>query len=145
MCNSDKMCCETCSHCGKEPKDNNQLPKVTETPLMPKVKDPKPEECSCETPTFQPGRVHGMLICGVCNGTYPGNSESGDKCKVCQNMPRKEVISIQPGDVIVMTLVKECTTDLLNKVGDELRDKFPDNFCYVLAGGNKLDVYRKPN
>ena len=50
-------------------------------------------KCICETPTFQMGPIHGVLICGVCGGNYPGNPET---------LPRKEVISIQPGDVITI-------------------------------------------
>ncbi len=55
----------------------------------------------------------------------------------------KEVISIQPGDVIVMTLPSEMTSDLRHAITIRLDRMFPNTESIVLGGSETLEVYRE--
>ena len=79
------------------------LPEVNETPPMPKVKSPKPED---------------------------------------DPIVKKEVIQIQPGDVLVLTCNEELDEKRVEEIGSEFELMFPDNKTIILGGGSTLDVHR---
>ena len=56
---------------------------------------------------------------------------------------RKEVISIQPGDVIVLMYKQPLTDKACNMIKDAMKPAFPDTKCIVLDGGTTLEVYRE--
>jgi hypothetical protein len=58
-------------------------------------------------------------------------------------LPRKEVISIQPGDVVVLTCKCDCTEKQAEAIRLEFKTLFPNNETVLLAGGATLEVYRE--
>lgn len=70
--------------------------------------------------------------------------------KFCSNcgggtdlLPRKEVISIQPGDVIAVHLVRSLSLQGISNLKAALKPAFPDNKIIVLDEGMTLEVYRE--
>lgn len=100
------------------------FPKVTDTPPMPRVKPPKLER----VPSFNEQFKEFL---------------SEMKAAFGAEIPRKEVISTQPGDVIVAN----SPTGLSDKERFELRlgldQVFPDNKAVILENGITLEVYRE--
>jgi hypothetical protein len=58
-------------------------------------------------------------------------------------LPRKEVISIQPGDVIAVTSSEGTTEKNRNGAADLTHIAFPDNSILLLPNGMSLEVYRE--
>ncbi len=93
----------------------SSLPKVTDTPPMPKVKDPKPD----------------IPI---------GTIRIGD---IGDPLPRKEVISLQPGDVVVLINPNNISAEQRAFAEADLKKFFPDNESLFLSDGVTLEVYRE--
>jgi len=58
-------------------------------------------------------------------------------------LPHKEVISIQPGDVIVLSVPEEITADRVKIIEGNAQNIFPQCKVVVLASGMSLEVYRE--
>ena len=58
-------------------------------------------------------------------------------------IPRKEVISIQPGDVIVVSSKATLTEAAHAELGDKMKHLFPDNNNVLLMNGDTMEVYRE--
>jgi hypothetical protein len=58
-------------------------------------------------------------------------------------LPRKEVISIQPGDVVVMSSKCDYSLKERNTLNDGLKALFPYNKSVLLINGDSLEVYRE--
>ncbi len=102
----------------------NKLPKVPDTPPMPKVKDPKPNWYEEE---------YGG------DGEYPGKIRIGDT-----SLPRKEVISIQPGDLVALTTPYHLEVPEIDVMKRSVARLLPDGTnVIVLSGGATLEVYRE--
>jgi hypothetical protein len=108
----------------------SSLPEVTDTPPMPKVKDPKPED-TLDIPVSV--KALNWLI----------EQEQARQLAEKSDLPRKEVISIQPGDVAVIKAdasINEKGQDYIRK---QLNNTFPDNKTIILDQGMSLEVYRE--
>jgi hypothetical protein len=84
------------------------------------------------------------------NGSFKSNdikeppAIDSDKCSLKEEpLPRKEVISIQPGDVVVLTCKCDCTEKQAEAIRLEFKTLFPNNETVLLAGGATLEVYRE--
>ncbi len=98
------------------------------------------------------------MKCSWCNEEFDGRSgyESGGD-KLCgikclrekigyppDPLPRKEVISIQPGDVIVVDYHDRDLSDkAVGMAKDKIKEYWPNNKCLVLGSGITLEVYRE--
>jgi hypothetical protein len=59
------------------------------------------------------------------------------------SLPRKEVISIQPGDVVVLTSKLEYSLQGRNTLNGMLMSLFPNNKTVLLINGDTMEVYRE--
>ena len=59
------------------------------------------------------------------------------------NIPRKEVISIQPGDVVVVTVPDKCTLAECESLTRNVEYLFPGIKSMILDEGASLEVYRE--
>lgn len=85
--------------------------------------------------------------------TCDGYPEQVERCKqdlnaainkrIADPLPRKEVISIQPGDVVVINLSDTITNEGYYQLLSDLTDRFPNNKHLVLDSGVTLEVYRE--
>jgi hypothetical protein len=69
-------------------------------------------------------------------------------CSVCgagadDSLPRKEVISVQPGDVVVLTNPHGVSMAQQDLAEADLKRMFPDNESLFLSNGVTLEVYRE--
>jgi hypothetical protein len=85
----------------------------------------------------------------TCDG-YPEQVEQCKKAlddaideRTTSSLPRKEVISIQPGDVIVLKCDVSLDADAHTACQVSLQNWFPSNKCIVVDGGMSLEVYRE--
>jgi hypothetical protein len=60
-----------------------------------------------------------------------------------ESLPRKEVISIQPGDVVVLTNPEIVSMEQQDLAETDLKRMFPDNESLFLSGGVTFEVYRE--
>ena len=58
-------------------------------------------------------------------------------------LPRKEVISIQPGDVVVVSTPEQMTEREHKGLSDILAEIMPKSKSLILSGGMSLEVYRE--
>lgn len=63
--------------------------------------------------------------------------------KELPSLPRKEVISIQPGDVIVLNCNGPITTEFRIQAEMDLKAVFRNNQSVILHNGMTLEVYRE--
>ena len=63
--------------------------------------------------------------------------------QVTDSLPRKEVISIQPGDVVVLTNPYGVSMEQQDLAEADLKRMFPDNESLFLSNGVTLEVYRE--
>jgi hypothetical protein len=85
-------------------------------------------------PKPQTGTNGEVLQCGVCYGGFYYDTPS---------LPRKEVISIQPGDVIVLKHPDFLTKETVSRIIKTVEGVWPNNKCLVLDNGMSLEVYRE--
>jgi hypothetical protein len=118
-----------CTKCNGYNDENWDLYAQGKVPVdtPPKVKDPKPETCKCKTTTYRNG------ICDRCGGEYDWDRHPS----LSSPLPRKEVISIQPGDVISIAVDDPRETHSFC-VSD--RD---NTYITIPAGSCTLEVYRE--
>jgi len=55
---------------------------------------------------------------------------------------RIEALSLQPGDILVMTLADHATPEMIEAVTKHLAVEFPDQKWLVVTAGNTIDAYR---
>jgi len=60
-------------------------------------------------------------------------------------IPRKEVISIQPGDVVVVHCSVDLHPDQKERIKEDLRRAFPNNKSIFAGESISLEVYRGPD
>jgi hypothetical protein len=113
------------------------FPKVTDTPPMPKVKDPKPET------GFRQGEHEGTLRCNTCGSTRK-DPQGVDDCDIAKpsTLPHKEVISIQPGDVVLIKFNEVLGKERNDRTEKAMSGLFPHNSVLILDNGASLEVYR---
>jgi uncharacterized protein involved in propanediol utilization len=58
-------------------------------------------------------------------------------------LPRKEVISIQPGDVIVLSSPTMLSESMAKMIEMKAQAQFPDNTILVLEDSMTMEVYRE--
>jgi len=112
----------------------NPFPKVTGTPPMPKVKPPKPERCQCLNPDPRIGVITREIFCNRCMLSLPPRPDP---------LPRKEVISIQPGDVVVLRSPQMLSEKAADHIDKNMTIAFPNSKIVVLEGDMSLGVYRE--
>ena len=105
------------------------------------VEDPKPEKCSCQVTTYRGTVGTKGLVCDNCGGEY--DYEMYGQPTQPDPLPRKEVISIQPGDKIVLSIEYTLTQKAHERIKETLELEFPNTECLILDGGATLEVYRE--
>lgn len=55
-----------------------------------------------------------------------------------------EVVKLEPGDTIAATIRRGMSQESMARIGEQLKDRFPEQTILVLEEGNiKLEVFRK--
>jgi len=109
-------------------------------------------DCKCTVP----GVDGKNRICGCCGGFFRGFLGEQDyppmpECKppkpedYCSDkLTNKEVISIQPGDMVTVTTPYELSAIASNELKFNVAEMLPDGVnVIVLSGGATLEVYRE--
>ena len=133
-------------------------------PSMPKVKDPKPEDrinieeyikavIGDDVETLDKAGVKQKPTTVILDETlevlvkkaraYDNIMESSEWKESSPDIPRKEVISIQPGDVIVLDCHGPITQEFHKLAQSDLKEAFPGHKSVILHDGLSLEVYRE--
>lgn len=93
--------------------------------------------CSCDKGENCPGMVEHLPRC----------IELSDAIKEIEStnpsLPHKEVISIQPGDKIVLNLPEKLSPEAYRSIVQSLAETFPNNHCIIIEAGMTMEVYRE--